>query len=540
LFYLRNIPKLEYDAYIDINFSDTGNTDNLYFFNVKADKTMGTRFSIHSSVLWILGVIHLVLFTSCNDHPLEETGTGKAQWETYTELKHTQYQHTLRMLGEKESVFSEWILTEYPETPGNISGRSWADDDLLPDLEKKPKSMELYPTGKFPDDLLHIQELINQAGKNHVDVKILLKATDKSGKPTAFNFGKGTMGQGSGGFVIVFGEIFSHAGSIEIVGEEKDRAMTTIRGGITYERERGVRFESLAFVILNRKSVSFRKVRFTENAAIQVFNPGPQAFVVEDCVFDGMIGSPLRVLNTAESLIIKDNIFTNYGWEVGIFNDHPDCLIEDNHFESESFGLTLFKTSGQYSIKNNSIEVKTGSFKAGFTYGIFVSSSPGASIAIEKNDIQTDGVGLYINDVAGPQTSPILCTNNEIEIVDDRSAGMAVYICPEMGSSIENVCLADNKISGEGFWAIEVSSLGTYNPAFPTGKIHSLLISDNDLGKFSSSCAGIDLKYLRLSECADIYFDPTTRDIIYCGKDARVADQGNGNSISEDRCPSGC
>ena len=98
----------------------------------------------------------------------------------------------------------------------------------------------VYPTGIFPGDVVNVQTALGLGGS------ILLKATDASGTPTAFNLGPAAE---AGGTVFLTTDV-------TLRGETLDEHMTTIAGGnfpvvgfkpirsrihgIHFERPRGV------------------------------------------------------------------------------------------------------------------------------------------------------------------------------------------------------------------------------------------------------------------------------------------------------------
>ena len=76
----------------------------------------------------------------------------------------------------------------------------------------------VFPTGQFPTDVANVQTAVDLGGT------VLLKATNTSGQPTAFNFGTPEPIRDPGRFVFL-------ETAVNILGEQAGAEMTTIRGG---------------------------------------------------------------------------------------------------------------------------------------------------------------------------------------------------------------------------------------------------------------------------------------------------------------------
>lgn len=82
----------------------------------------------------------------------------------------------------------------------------------------------VYPTGAFPTDGINVQAAADQGGT------VLLKATNRQGKPTAFNFGTPDPNHG-GTSCSVAGVTVNLNTDVAILGEQVGQKMTTINGG---------------------------------------------------------------------------------------------------------------------------------------------------------------------------------------------------------------------------------------------------------------------------------------------------------------------
>ena len=88
-----------------------------------------------------------------------------------------------------------------------------------------PRATVVYPTGVFPADGINVQAAADQGGT------VILKATNRQGKPTAFNFGTPYPNHGGAGFASVAGVTVSLNTDVAILGEQVGQKMTTINGG---------------------------------------------------------------------------------------------------------------------------------------------------------------------------------------------------------------------------------------------------------------------------------------------------------------------
>ena len=76
----------------------------------------------------------------------------------------------------------------------------------------------VYPTGVFPDDVQNVQAAVDKGGT------VLLKAVNKKGVPTAFNFSTEVQSAYQSGFVNL-------TANVALIGETLGHARTTISGG---------------------------------------------------------------------------------------------------------------------------------------------------------------------------------------------------------------------------------------------------------------------------------------------------------------------
>ncbi len=410
----------------------------------------------------------------------------------------------------------------------------------------------IYPTGIPEQDWESLQSVVNSAGENGQNAKIMLKATNQEGVPTSFNLGQGFGLDNPDTYAVtVWGETHGHTGSVEFIGESSGGNQTTIKGGVTYDVFGDmIRVESFAFQVLDRDAATFRNIHFTDNAGVfageslAVFSTMPPVNKIQvvNCRFTHMVGSPLLVAGAGEQTMIKNNYFEDFGWEVGFFLDQPDLVFKDNQIvnEGSGYGLTLWQINGNMSIKDNSIKSRIGDFMFGFTTGIFYSLRAESQLEIKENQIDSDDSGIANNDFAGPQLFPVSISDNEI-YVNTALGGFPFSLFSILGNDISNVCFRNNAISGTGAWAIEVASAASYWPGFyAPGDMYDISISNNDLSEFTAHCNNfVPLEVFGLTECPKVYLDTSTRDIEYCGEED-IANQGTDNSINEGNCQGNC
>ncbi len=405
-----------------------------------------------------------------------------------------------------------------------------------------------YPTGDPYQDWETIQSIVNMAGENNMNVKIMLKATNVEGEPTPFNLGTGFGLENPDTYAVtIWGAAHGHNGNVEFIGESGNSYQTTITGGITYDPFGEIRIESFAFQVLDRNSVIFRNIRFENNAAILSGNseyyfttmPTVGTLKVINCTFSDMVGSPILIKGTTEQAIIKDCSFFDYGWEIGIFLNQPDFQFKNNTINStgNGYGLSLWQVNGNLTIKGNTIYSRTGDYIFYSNTGIYLGARDVSNVEIIDNDINTDGAGFISNDVAGPQTNHVLIRDNEITIEEPvEFAPVAIGIYSYYSEELSGFHIADNVITGSGFWAIEFSSASTFYPEYYTpGDIHHNSIVNNDVSGFDPTCLGFPIELINLASCPTVYLDPSTRDNIYCGDTEILADQGD-NLINSGNC----
>lgn len=386
---------------------------------------------------------------------------------------------------------------------------------------------EIYPTGQFPDDVLNVQAVIDDAGENGIDLKVTLKATNENGDPTSFNF--------DGGWVRIRGEYFNYnqSGNVIVEGETVNGSQTTIIKGFD-TRLFGLPNDFKAFNVLDRGDVSFENLIFEEGGIWNFGGPlvGPDNMLVENCIFLNYshYAGVLDNRGAQNSYLIKNNRFENAWRAFAMYNPNIQLIVEDNYFRSEQ--ILFNKVVGEVEFKDNTIDAALLSNLSPYANGLDLIQNFDANFIVKDNHITNysspTGTGILI----GPNSEE---TQFHIKdnIIDIQSAffGGIDLIGYFFGTPIKNICITENEIRGNAAWAISA----TNDIAFPPfSEISAITISENDLENFESSCSGISPETNLAVGCADIFLSGSTTDITVCAENAVVVDLGVGNTISED------
>jgi len=395
------------------------------------------------------------------------------------------------------------------------------------------KEFEIYPTGVYPDDRINVQTLVSELGARGKDAKIIMKATNSEGDPTAFNFGFST-GAGEDPFATggsVFVSSFRGKGSIEFIGEKNNGEITTVSGGFRFP---GVG-EGGSFFLVDRPkdNFSFKSIKFSGiGGGLEISRIGD--LHVSDCQFEDNENSVIHFGNGG-SFTIRDNKFQGIlRVPIWVVNNHPECLIMNNEITQSGTGIRIGnKSAGHFSVISNNIEAVETSHPFAFANGIEMIPTSNAMIEIRDNNINVNGVfpdGIFIIDFAG-RANNVMISDNKIEVNSNFFGG--INLTTFIGNGIENICIFDNKISGNGAYAFQA-----INDLFfgLVSDISNVSYLDNQIGGFTSNCSGVDGNGIPLG-CVDVFFDESTQDITFCGESGIVIDRGDNNTFTDDDCP---
>jgi hypothetical protein len=380
-------------------------------------------------------------------------------------------------------------------------------------------TVTVYPTGAFPTDVLAVQAAVDQGGV------VLLKATNASGRPAAFNFGPALP---AGGFVLLTADV-------SVLGETTGGAMTTVSGGY------------LPFVGFGAPVRSaFRGINFTGPYGAAVILYDSAGFDFRECRISGVVGLPWVI----PDLGFPPGTTKGQGLWIGPTGD-PErvtgpILIEDNSIEdiqaTLGYGMALVTFSGDMRVARNTIK---GTATAGiFLYFIagaadvednYVAPGPsrypgtaidygngiwlnlpisGGTAYIRRNEVvcenpQADGIILLGSNSLG-FPAPVQNTvveKNRVTMVNTLFGGISLY------GAVQDSHVGQNEILGSAAFALPIFGF------LPEDKAVSNAYAGNNVSHFQSSIA-------------DVFFDQNTEDNTLVGHSGSVIDLGNGNRIT--------
>ena len=365
----------------------------------------------------------------------------------------------------------------------------------------------VYPTGQFPADVLLVQSALDQGGT------VLLKMTNLSGSPTAFNFGPPIAGPG---FVI-----FHH--DAELVGEHSGGAATTIAGG--FYPVRG--FASIRTAV--------REIAFDAPLHGALFLRGP--FTAETEITGNRISHVVGRLfqgsrTHGEAMVVG-------GGRV-VINDN---IIEFVDADS-GLGITQLDSLGPVEILRNRVSgTSTNSIECTRNHGVVRIDSnivrPGAADLFGGTGIEINGTGNYIvtrNDVLlespggigifalgavgfgfGPVTGAVIQSNRVVMQPIGDIDGALFNDGIDLGGLVSNSFVGQNRIEGPGFTAF-----GLYDVSFDPSQL-------SDLG--SNTYVGNNIAGVR-AEFVDVFLDDATHNTVLKGMSGSVLDLGSNNQLS--------
>jgi len=384
----------------------------------------------------------------------------------------------------------------------------------------------IYPTGQFPQDVINVQAVVDDAGERGVDLKLVLKATNENGQTKSFNF--------EGAWVLIRGSYYyGQTGSVTIAGETLNSHQTTILKGYD-SRLFGMPNDYKPFLVLARGDVTFNNLKF-EEGGIRNYGgvAGPDNMRVENCIFQDYnhMAGALENRGTGQSYTIRNNRFENVRRAFAMYNSNRNCVVENNYFSSEE--ILFHNCFGKIEFRGNTVNAIALSNPNEFTTGLVLVENYDANFVIRDNHFTINqtryGSGIYI----GPNSdgTQFQITDNMIDIKSKYYGviDMEGYL---LGTPIKNVTISNNVFKGNAAWAISANNIKLSPPA---SQISSITISENDLHGFESNCSGVDVDtdpYLRVGR-ADIFLGRATSNIsVSAKKKAAIVNYGVGNTIA--------
>ncbi len=366
----------------------------------------------------------------------------------------------------------------------------------------------VYPTGQFPTDVQSVQAALDQGGT------VLLKATNASGEPTAFNFGPPVTGPG---FVT-----FSR--DAELIGEYISGAVTTIEGGFYPVR---------GFAPI---TTAVRKLTFSGPLHGAIFFEGPpeaDTGITENRIVrvvgrlfpgSGTFGEAIVV--GGGHVVINDNIVDHIDADGGIGITELDSagpveILRNRVNGTSTNAIECTRNHGVVRIEDNI--VRPGPTPDGFGgYGIEVNGT-GAYIVL-RNDVLIEtpgGIGIFVFGAVGfgfgPVTNPVIQSNRVVMQPAGTIDGLVFNDGIDLGGLVSGGYVGQNRIEGPGFSAFSLFD-ASFDPAQPSDLAFNTYVGNN--------VAGVRAWF------ADVFLDDATHDTVLKGLSGSVIDLGTNNRIT--------
>jgi len=370
----------------------------------------------------------------------------------------------------------------------------------------------VYPTGTFPLDTQNVQAAIDQGGT------VVLKATNNSGQPTAFNFGPPDPVAGGG---------VNLTTDVSLVGESVHGHMTTINGGSTpilgllpvKSRIQGIDFEGpldtpIALIRSTGSDIVGNRIRGIV--------PAPLFFgfsEIEGLFFSGN-DDPLNALTgrinvTGNTIEISGGDFVNgmqfdeVAADINVSGNTVNFLSSDG--EVQTIGILVFRSHGAVTVVSNRVTMGNGDPNA-FPSGVFVGGHAEAQYTLAANTVvtnhpQADGMDIVAFSFSGATQGALVLGNHVTTHSLTAFNGGIVF-----EGAVEDSVMAGNLIDGTGGNAVQILGVD------PADIADSNLALGNDISHFAS-LAG------------DVFFGPESINNVYIGRCNTFTDQGVGNRI---------
>jgi hypothetical protein len=391
----------------------------------------------------------------------------------------------------------------------------------------------VYPTGVFPTDGINVQAAVDEGGT------VLLKATNRQGKPTAFNFGTPDPNHG-GTSCSVAGVTVSLNIDVAIIGEQVGQKMTTISGGCTpilglvpvRSKIEGIDFEApVGSAIVLTASTGTEIVGNHINGVIGALVGVQSGFQFTDGDGIDLFGNDDPLNAVTGHAIIANNVIENLGAEFanGVQLDEVAAevdisgntiLFPESNGDVQVTGITAFRSHNRVSIVGNEISMGPGSPNA-FPIPILVGGHSDARYIVAFNNVvdnhpNGDGIAVTGGDFSEPtQNAQILANRVTLNSLTGGqfgdffvgASGVDVY------GAVNNSLIAANVIRGTSAFGLNVDEgfLAT-----STSDSDQLLI--NDISGHTSFIT-------------DVYLGTNTSNMRFAGKCKSDIDLGVDNKI---------
>jgi hypothetical protein len=364
----------------------------------------------------------------------------------------------------------------------------------------------VYPTGSYPADVEAVQAALDGGGR------VLLKARNASGQPTAFDFGPPV---NTGGWVELTGDV-------EIRGERQGEAMTTIRGGFFPFQEyvqartvvKGIHFDGPRGGGIFMGASSGAEI--SDNVITDV--------VGFDWAFGERKGTGLWLgggcCTVSGTVTIARNRIADIDAEDGIglalVAFESDLKVVGNDIRGTNFvGILAFAHTGRVTIHGNTVAPGPDLFPgAFFTAG---------------NGIQVGPLNFLFPDPPGPA----YVVNNRVTCVNPSADGILLF---GYGNGLDHSVIANNKVemTGSLFGGISLvedvsDTLVAFNEVRGDGA-YALDVLGFELPSERNMFVGNDTRRFQPS-LAHVWLDPFSEDNWLIGCQGTVLDEGIGNHV---------
>jgi hypothetical protein len=363
----------------------------------------------------------------------------------------------------------------------------------------------VYPTGQFPLDVTNVQAAADRGGT------VVLKATNRAGEPTSFNFGPPQLGSGE----------VTLAGDVALVGERRHSSRTTIFGGaipvtsIPGARVRisGIDFEYSFWIAIAINDAADAKI--IDNRIEHVvgrFVPSrrfPPGFTVAEAIDVG----------GGQTASIRDNtiqdIRGDHGDGISQYGNRGRVDITGNRVTgTNTLALETSSSGGQNTVENNYLApgAPTSTYPGAVGTGLEVNGGGGYRL-VGNHVACANPIAICVflfGSTTVPGFTPLTSTvvsDNHVESQASLVDAIVLY------GQVSGVTVADNEVTGKGEAALGAFCRDT------ASDLAGNRFRDNDIAAFSGSLASV-------------YFDTCSHDNVFTGFCGKLIDFGTHNQIT--------
>ena len=373
----------------------------------------------------------------------------------------------------------------------------------------------VYPTGQWPDDVDNVQTAVNSGGR------VLLKAVNVAGAPTAFNFGTP--------------EYLAHRRvildtAVELLGEQRGVARTTIRGGLAPVRGyaqvrrtiRNIDFDGNLLRAIGIRGSADRLevsgVRIRHVIPLPAYSTGFPFSEAEGIFISGYGSTNVSgAIALTDNLIDMSDVEADLQWSVQLDNAHSDITISGSTISigqapgnaSDSEAIALVRCHGLVVVKNNVVNIGQNAYVGINGYG-----GPDATFRISENVIRNAGPYADAIDIIGVSSGGGANggvahgrISENLLFLQDAYSGIALL------GLVSGVRVSDNTLIGTAIYGIVGASY-----AVPTDQVTDNQIADNEVRRFKAGSA-------------DVFLDTNTSSNTVRDSCRSVIDLGTGNVV---------